>query len=115
VSVKANVRTLEVLGDDKKVTGLRYKDRGTDEVTGVILDGIFVQIGLAPNSSFIDNMVDTNRFGEIVVDEKCRTSFPGIYAAGDVTTVPYKQIVVSMGEGAKAALTAFGDLILEEV
>jgi alkyl hydroperoxide reductase subunit F len=115
VSVKANARTLEVLGDDKKVTGLRYKDRGIDEVTDVILDGIFVQIGLAPNSSFIDNMVDTNRFGEIVVDEKCRTSLPGIYAAGDVTTVPFKQIVISMGEGAKAALAAFEDLILEEV
>jgi len=113
VTVKTNAQALEVLGDGKKVTGLRYQDRATQESHDVTLDGIFVQIGLAPNSRLVDNMVETNRFGEIVVDEKCRTSVQGIYAAGDVTTVPYKQIVISMGEGAKAALTAFEDLVLK--
>lgn len=114
VIVKTNAQPLEVLGNDKNVTGLRYKDRSTDEVTDMRIDGVFVQIGLAPNSSFMDNLVNINRFGEIVVDEKCRTSAPGIYAAGDVSTVPYKQIVISMGEGAKAGLTAFEDIILEK-
>ena len=72
-------------------------------------DGIFVQIGLLPNSQFAKDIVETNQFGEIVVDNKGRTSVPGIYAAGDVTTTPFKQIIIAMGEGAKAALTAFED------
>ncbi|PID73754.1 MAG: alkyl hydroperoxide reductase subunit F [Desulfobacterales bacterium] len=115
VTVRTNTQTLEVLGDDKKVTGLRYKDRDTEKTGDVNLDGIFVQIGLAPNSGFISDLVEINRFGEIMVDEKCRTSVPGIYAAGDVTTVPYKQIIISMGEGAKAALAAFEDLVLKGI
>ncbi|HBX45082.1 MAG TPA: alkyl hydroperoxide reductase subunit F, partial [Porphyromonadaceae bacterium] len=77
----------------------------------VDLDGVFVQIGLAANSGVFKDVVATNRFGEIEVDTHCRTNVPGIYAAGDVTTVPYKQIIISMGEGAKAALTAFDDRI----
>lgn len=75
------------------------------------LDGIFVQIGLAPNSTVFKDLVKTNKSGEIEIDERARTNVPGVYAAGDVTTVPYKQIIVSMGEGAKAALTAFDDRI----
>ena len=112
VSVQKNAQTLEVTGNGQKVTGLTYKDRETGDIRPVDLDGIFIQIGLVPNSDCISSLVETNRYGEILVDERCRTSVPGIYAAGDVTTVPYKQIVIGMGEGAKAALTAFEDLVL---
>ncbi len=113
VKVLAYTQPLEVLGNGQKVTGLSYKDRRMQEVRQMDIEGIFIQIGLVPNSGFIKGLVDTNRFGEIVVDERCRSSVRGIYAAGDVTTVPYKQIVISMGEGAKAALTAFEDLVLK--
>jgi alkyl hydroperoxide reductase subunit F len=113
VSVKKNAQTLEVTGTGEKATGLVFKDRESGAVSQVDLDGIFIQIGLVPNSVCVNSLVDTNRFGEIIVDEKCRTSVPGIYAAGDVTTVPYKQIVISMGEGAKAALAAFEELVLQ--
>ena len=68
---------------------------------------MFVQIGLVPNSQFLNGVVDMTAFGEIIIDEKCRTNSPGIFACGDVTTVPYKQIIIAMGEGAKAALAAF--------
>ena len=102
-------RTLRVEGDGARVTGLVYEDRESGEERQLDLDGVFVQIGLVPNSAFLDGVVERNRYGEIEVDTKCRTSAPGIYAAGDVTTVPYKQIVVAMGEGAKAALAAFED------
>jgi alkyl hydroperoxide reductase subunit F len=111
VEIRTNCRTTEVVGDGAKVTSLRYQDRSTDEINDVALDGVFVQIGLVPNSGFLKDIVDMNRFGEIVVDAKNRTSVTGIYAAGDVTTVPFKQIVIAMGEGAKAALTAFEDRI----
>ena len=109
VEIFMNSQTMEVLGNGEKVTGIRVKDRQTDEVRTIELDGIFVQIGLAANSGAFREVVDTNRPGEIVIDNHCRTSVPGIYAAGDVSTVPYKQIIISMGEGAKAALTAFED------
>jgi alkyl hydroperoxide reductase subunit F len=112
VSIIKNAQTTRVVGNGEKVTGLSYKDRETNEEQVRELDGIFVQIGLLPNSGFLGDLVETNRFGEIVVDEKCRTSASGVYAAGDVTTVPYKQIIISMGEGAKAALTAFEDRML---
>lgn len=115
VSILKNAQMMEVLGNGEKVTGLLYKDRETGEVKDYPLDGIFVQIGLLPNSSFVKDLVETNHSGEIVIDNNCRTSVKGIYAAGDVTTVPYKQIIISMGEGAKAALTAFEDLILMPV
>lgn len=83
--------------------------RSTEEVRTIELDGIFVQIGLMPNSGVFRDVVDTNRMGEIAIDTHCRTNIPGIYAAGDVSTVPYKQIIIAMGEGAKAALSAFED------
>src|SRR5690606_4985644 len=102
----------KVIGDGSKVTGLEYFDRVSEEMRVIDLDGIFVQIGLLPNSAFVKDVVDTTKFGEIVIDNKCRTSQPGIYAAGDVTTVPYKQIIIAMGEGAKAGLAAFEDQML---
>lgn len=109
VEIFLHSQTLEVVGNDEKVTGIRVKDRQTDEERLIELNGIFVQIGLAANSGAFREVVETNRPGEIVIDSHCRTSIPGIYAAGDVSTVPYKQIIISMGEGAKAALTAFED------
>jgi NADH-dependent peroxiredoxin subunit F len=111
VQIIANARTTEVVGDGSKVTAIKYQDRATEAIHEVALDGVFVQIGLVPNSAIVKDVVDTNRFGEIVVDAKNRTSAPGVYAAGDVTTVPFKQIVIAMGEGAKAALSAFEDRI----
>jgi alkyl hydroperoxide reductase subunit F len=111
VDVITKARTTEVLGNGSQVTGLRYQDRATEQFKDVALEGVFVQIGLVPNSSFVREFVQTNRFGEIIVDDRNRTNVPGVYAAGDVTTVPFKQIVIAMGEGAKAALTAFEDRI----
>jgi alkyl hydroperoxide reductase subunit F len=113
VTVITRAMTNEVTGNGDKVTGLRYTDLESGEERHLEMAGVFIQIGLLPNSGFIEGLVDTNRFGEIVVDEKCRTSVKGIYAAGDVTTVPYKQIVISMGEGAKAGLTAFEEMVLQ--
>ncbi len=107
--VVTNARTASIDGDGQGVTGLTYEDRATGTLQKLVLDGVFVQIGLVPNSAFIRDIVKTNRFGEIEVDGKGRTDQPGIYAAGDVTTVPFKQIVIAMGEGAKAALAAFED------
>lgn len=112
VSVITNARTDEVYGEGGKVTGLRYEDRSTGDIKSHTLDGVFVQIGLVPNSGFLEGVVERNRFGEIVVDQKCRTSEKGIYAAGDVTTVPFKQIVIAVGEGAKAGLAAFEDQMI---
>lgn len=112
VSVVTEARTSQVLGNGEKVIGLEYENRQTKELMKIDLDGIFVQIGLLPNSGFIKDIVETTKFGEIVIDTKGRTSAKGIYAAGDVTTVPYKQIVIAMGEGAKAALAAFEDHML---
>lgn len=111
VEVITNARTTMVVGDGAKVTGIQYQDRTSEENREVTIDGVFVQIGLVPNSSIVKGLVDVNRFGEIVIDGKNRTSAAGVYAAGDVTTVPFKQIVIAMGEGAKAALSAFEDRI----
>ena len=111
VEIFTNSQTTEVVGNGDKVTGIKVKDRSSDEERTVTLDGIFVQIGLAPNSSVFKDVVTTNRFGEIEIDSHCRTDVAGIYAAGDVSTVPYKQIVIAIGEGAKAALSAFDDRI----
>lgn len=111
VEIFLHSQTTEVINNGEKVTGLRVKDRKTEEERVINLDGMFVQIGLAPNSAAFKDVVKTNRFGEIEIDVRGRTDVPGIYAAGDVTTVPYKQIIISMGEGAKAALTAFDDRI----
>jgi len=111
VTIVSNARTTEVVGNGQTVTALRYQDRKSEKVHEVSLDGVFVQIGLVPNSALFKDLLNTNRMGEIVIDERCRTSKAGIYAAGDVSSVPFKQIVIAMGEGAKAALTAFEDRI----
>ncbi|MDT3711814.1 MAG: alkyl hydroperoxide reductase subunit F [Pseudomonadaceae bacterium] len=111
VTVLKMAQTTEVKGDDQKVTGLVYKDRASEEMHSVELEGIFVQIGLLPNSEWLKGILELSRFGEIIVDAKGQTSIPGVFAAGDVTTVPYKQIVIAVGEGAKASLSAFDHLI----
>lgn len=111
VTILTSAQTTEVTGDGKKVTGLTYKDRNTEEMHSLELDGVFVQIGLLPNTEFLKGTVELSKFGEIVVDNRGETSIPGVFAAGDATTVPYKQIVIAMGEGSKAALSAFDHLI----
>ncbi|WP_353860595.1 alkyl hydroperoxide reductase subunit F [Azospirillum formosense] len=103
--------TTEVHGDGTKVTGLSYKNRNTGEVHRVDLEGIFVQIGLVPNTEWLKGSVALSPRGEIEVDARGQTSVPGVFAAGDATTVPYKQIIIAMGEGSKAALSAFDYLI----
>ncbi|MFV8825830.1 alkyl hydroperoxide reductase subunit F [Thauera sp. WH-2] len=110
VTVIKSAQTTEVTGSEK-VDGLNYKDRVSGTEHRVELEGIFVQIGLLPNTDFLKGTVELSRFGEVVVDAKGQTSVPGIYAAGDCTTVPYKQIIIAMGEGAKASLSAFDHLI----
>jgi alkyl hydroperoxide reductase subunit F len=111
VRVLTNAQTTEVAGDGSQVTGLRYKDRqsGAEHLLG--LDGVFVQIGLVPNTDWLKGTVQLNRFGEIEVDARGHTSVPGVFAAGDCTTTPYKQIVTALGEGSKAALGAFEHLL----
>jgi len=111
VTVITSALTTEVLGDGKKVTGLVYKDRQTEQVHTIELEGIFVQIGLVPNTEWMKGAVDLSPRGEIEVDARGATNVPGIFGAGDATTVPYKQIVIAMGEGSKAALSAFDHLI----
>ena len=111
VEIFTSSQTTQVLGDGEKVTGIRVKDRVTDEERDYPLDGIFVQIGLAANSAPFRDALETTPIGEIKTDSFCRTALPGVYAAGDVSDVPYKQIVIAMGEGAKAALSAFDDRI----
>lgn len=113
VTIVTNAKTEEVVGDGGKVVGLDYTDRASNQKVRRELDGIFVQIGLLPNSGFVKGIVEQNKFGEIIVDEKGRTSALGIYAAGDVTTTPYKQIIIAMGEGAKTALASWEDLTLK--
>lgn len=111
IEIFKHTQTTAVVGNDEKVTGLKVKDRATEEERLIALDGIFVQIGLSPNSSVFKDLLQINRMGEIEVDTHCRTNVPGIYAAGDVATTPYKQIIIAMGDGAKAALSAFDDRI----
>ena len=111
VTVHTNAQTTEITGDGSKVNGIRYKDRATGTEHHVELAGVFVQIGLVPNTEFLKGTVELSKFGEIVVDAKGHTNVPGVFAAGDCTTVPYKQIVIAAGEGAKAALSAFDHLI----
>ena len=109
-TVIKNAQTTEVTGSGK-VSGLMYKDRASGETHWVELEGIFVQIGLLPNTDFLKGTVELTKAGEVVIDERGRSSVAGVFAAGDCTTVPYKQIIIAMGEGAKAALTAFDHLI----
>ena len=110
VTVLKNVQTKEITGTDK-VNGITYLERDTGIEKHIELDGVFVQIGLVPNTEWLGDTVERNRFGEIIVNHKNETSIPGVFAAGDCTTSPYKQIVISMGSGASAALSAFDYLI----
>ena len=111
VTIITSALTTEVLGDGEKVTGLQYKDRTTEDLHQVDLEGIFVQIGLVPNTEWLQGPLALSGRGEIEIDSHGATNLPGVFAAGDVTTVPYKQIIVAMGEGTKAALSAFDYLI----
>ena len=111
VTVIKEALTTEVKGDGSKVTGLAYKDRATDTLHEIALEGIFVQIGLVPNTEWLKDTLALSTSGEIEVDARGETSVPGVFAAGDCTTVPYKQIVIAMGEGSKASLSAFDYLI----
>ncbi|MGC2855419.1 alkyl hydroperoxide reductase subunit F [Novispirillum sp. DQ9] len=111
VTIITSAQTTEVLGDGQKVTGLTYTDRATGESRTVDLEGIFVQIGLVPNTEWLKGTLALSPRGEIEIDAKGATSLPGVFAAGDATTVPYKQIIIAMGEGSKAALSAFDHLI----
>src|SRR5690606_18149819 len=111
VDILVNAQTTEIQGDGSKVTALVYKDRESGESRSVELAGVFVQIGLLPNTEWLEGTVELSPRGEIVIDERGATSVPGVFAAGDATTVPYKQIVIAMGAGCTAALSAFDHLI----
>lgn len=111
VTVITNAQTTEVTGDGSKMNGLTYTDRVTGESKHLALDGVFVQIGLVPNSDWLKGSVNLSQYGEVEVNHHNATSLPGVFAAGDVTTTPYKQIIIAMGEGAKASLGAFDYLI----
>ena len=111
VDILVSTLTTEVLGDGDKVIGLQYTDRTDDSSHTLDLDGVFVQIGLLPNTEWLEGAVELSPRGEIVIDDRGQTSVPGVFAAGDATTVPFKQIVISMGAGATAALSAFDHLI----
>ncbi len=111
VDIIVSARTTEVHGDGAKVVGLSYEDRTTTQIKRLDLDGVFVQIGLVPNTEWLKGAIDLSPRGEIQVDVRGETSVHGIFGAGDATTVPYKQIIIAMGEGAKAALSAFDYLI----
>jgi alkyl hydroperoxide reductase subunit F len=111
VTVILQAQTTEVSGDGSKVNGLRYTDRVSGEARHIELEGIFVQIGLLPNTDWLKGSIELSSRGEIITGRHQDTSVPGVFAAGDVTDVPYKQIIIAMGEGAKAALGAFDHLI----
>ena len=111
VDIILNAQTTEVKGDGSKVVGLEYRDRVSGDIHNIELAGIFVQIGLLSNTNWLEGAVERNRMGEIIIDAKCETNVKGVFAAGDCTTVPYKQIIIATGEGAKASLSAFDYLI----
>jgi alkyl hydroperoxide reductase subunit F len=111
VSVLVNAQTTEVLGDGQKVVGLAWRDRGTGDTHRLELEGIFVQIGLLPNTEWLKGTLALSPRGEIIIDERGQTSLPGVFAAGDATTVPFKQIIIAMGAGSTAALAAFDHLV----
>lgn len=111
ITILKNVTCQRILAENSKVQAIEYLDRASGDVKQLALAGVFVQIGLVPNSAFLADVLELNRFGEVIINEKGETSEPGIYACGDVTTVPYKQIVIAMGEGAKASLGAFEYLL----
>ena len=110
VTVITNAQTTEITGD-QKVNGLVYKDRSGGELKTVELEGVFIQIGLVPNTDWLKGVVELSKHGEIVVDARGQTSVPGVFAAGDATTTPFKQIIIAAGDGAKAALSAFDHLM----
>ena len=115
IDIITMAQTTEVIGDGKRVTSLKYKDRHTDQIKEIELAGIFVQIGLVPNTEWLkDSEVELSPRGEIIVNDRGETSMPGVFAAGDATTVPYKQIIIAMGDGAKASLSAFDYLIRQD-
>ncbi|HXS02981.1 MAG TPA: FAD-dependent oxidoreductase, partial [Rhodanobacter sp.] len=111
VDIIVSAQSTEVLGDGQKVSGLVYKDRSDGTMHSLALEGIFVQIGLLPNTEWLKGTLELSPRGEIVIDERGQTSLPGVFAAGDATTVPYKQIVIAMGAGSTAALSAFDHII----
>ncbi|MCY4044152.1 MAG: alkyl hydroperoxide reductase subunit F [Cellvibrionales bacterium] len=111
ITIHTSVQTTSVYGEGAKLQGLTYKNRNTEEETDLALDGVFVQIGLMPNSEWIKDRVDVNHRGEIIVDYRAETSVSGLFAAGDVTDSAYKQIIIAMGQGATASLSAFDYLI----
>ncbi len=111
VTVHVNAQTTQITGDGQKVNGLVFKDRASGAEHRIDLAGVFVQIGLVPNTEFLKGVVELSRYGEIMVDAKGATNLPGVFAAGDATTVPFKQIIIAAGDGAKAALSAFDHLI----
>lgn len=111
MDIIVNAQTTEAQGDGTKLTGLTYKDRTNDSLHHLDVAGIFVQIGLLPNTNWLGDTVERNKMGEIVVDARGETNIKGIFAAGDCTTVPYKQIIIAAGGGAKASLSAFDYLI----
>lgn len=115
ITIIKEALTTEVTGDGQRVTGLNYTDRATNEQHHVELAGIFVQIGLMPNTEWLKGDVELSKQGEIIIDSRGATSIPGVFAAGDVTTVPYKQIIIAMGAGSTAALSAFDYLIRSSV
>jgi alkyl hydroperoxide reductase subunit F len=111
VTIITSARTTEVKGDGKRVTAIAYEDRTSGEIRDIALEGVFVQIGLVPNTEWLKGTLALDARGEIIVDRHGQTSIPGVFAAGDCTTAPYKQIVIAMGEGARASLAAFDYLI----
>jgi NADH-dependent peroxiredoxin subunit F len=111
VDVIVNAQTTEVAGDGQKVNALVYQDRTSGAEKRVPIEGVFVQIGLVPNTEWLKGTLELSRHGEIIVDARGQTSLPGVFAAGDCTTVPFKQIIIAAGDGAKAALGAFDHLI----
>ena len=114
VTIITNAQTTEITGD-QKVNALIYKHRATSELHTVALEGVFIQIGLVPNTDWLKGVVELTKHGEIIVDAKGQTSVPGVFAAGDATTVPFKQIIIAAGDGAKAALGAFDHLMRTSV
>jgi alkyl hydroperoxide reductase subunit F len=110
-TIIVNAQTTEITGDGQRMNGLTYKDRASGEVHHVAMAGVFVQIGLVPNTEWLKGTLDLTKHGEIVIDARGQTSLPGVFAAGDATTVPFKQIIIATGDGAKAALGAFDYLM----
>ncbi|MFW1677117.1 alkyl hydroperoxide reductase subunit F [Pontibacter sp. JAM-7] len=115
ISIIKQAQTTEVLGDGQRVTGLQYTDRNSGESHSLQLAGVFVQIGLVPNTEWLKDTLELSEYGEIEIDSRGQTSLPGVFAAGDVTTVPYKQIIIAMGAGATSSLAAFDHLIRSSV